>query len=336
MHLLLLQALTISLVSSMKNVLLIGSATTEMLARLKENDVQVHKLSEKGKDWLRDNGDQISYVMTNGHDGMPSEYMIFLPNLKVISSNGVGYDGIDAMAAAAKNVLVTHTPHVLDAETSTTAIMLMLACYRNFRSCEQHARSGAWEKLGPHKLTRAADNRKVGLLGMGRIGQAIANKLVSFNCEVVYHTRSKRNDIMFQYYGSLVAMARDVDCLICIVPGGSETKHIVDEEVINALGPDGTLINVARGSVVDEQAMIKALQEGRLGWAGLDVYENEPFIPRDLRAMENVVLLPHVGSATIETRASMGALTVENILKHIKDGTVITPVPECAHLLQNA
>ena len=130
------------------------------------------------------------------------------PHTKLMSTAAFSLiSSIDAMAAAAKNVLVTHTPHVLDAETSTTAIMLMLACYRNFRSCEQHARSGAWEKLGPHKLTRAADNRKVGLLGMGRIGQAIANKLVSFNCEVVYHTRSKRNDIMFQYYGSQIGRA---------------------------------------------------------------------------------------------------------------------------------
>lgn len=237
--------------------------------------------------------------------------------------------------AVRNNILVTHTPTVVDAETSTTAILLMLACYRNLLSCERHARSGAW-KHGAHPLTRSADHRKVGLLGMGRIGLAIATKLVAFDCDVVYHTRTKKDQVAYPHYESLVAMAHDVDCLICIVPGGAETKHMVNEQVMNALGPEGTLINVARGSVVDERAMINALQEGRLGWAGLDVFEHEPSIPTELCAMDNVVLLPHVGTLTVETRAAMGALTVDNILQHMKDGRVLTPVPECHHLLQNA
>ena len=237
--------------------------------------------------------------------------------------------------AVRNNILVTHTPTVVDAETSTTAILLMLACYRNLLSCERHARSGAWQH-GPHPLTRSADHRKVGLLGMGRIGLAIATKLVAFDCDVVYHTRTKKDQVVYPHYESLVAMAHDVDCLICIVPGGADTKHMVNEQVMNALGPEGTLINVARGSVVDERAMIKALQEGRLGWAGLDVFEHEPSIPTELCAMDNVVLLPHVGTHTVETRAAMGALTVDNILQHMKDGRVLTAVPECHHLLQNA
>lgn len=242
---------------------------------------------------------------------------------------------IDTESAIANKILVTHTPTVLNAETSTTAILLMLACYRNFLSCEQHARSGAWRNKGPHPLTRSADHQTVGLLGMGRIGQAIAHKLKAFDCDVVYHSRSQNNNVPYNYYPSLVDMAHHVDCLICIVPGGVGTNHLVNEQVMNALGPQGTLINVARGSVVDEQAMIQALQDGRLGWAGLDVFENEPIIPIELCTMNNVVLLPHVGSATVETRAAMGALTVDNILQHWKDGSVMTPIPECQHMLPN-
>lgn len=329
--------LTVSLALAMKNVLLIGSAAPDLLVKLENADLEVQKASETPDimDWLQEHGSSVGYVMTNGHDGLPGSYMPFLPNLKLISCNGVGYDGIDVAAAVKEDVIVTHTPNVLNAETSTTAILLMLACYRDFRSCEAHARSGAWETEGAHVLTRTADNRKVGILGMGRIGQAIAQKCMAFGSTVSYHTRSKKDDIPYQYYSSLVDMARDVDCLISIVPGGAATKHIVNAEVMDALGPEGVLINVARGSVVDEQAMIKALQENRLGWAGLDVFENEPKIPDELKALENVVLLPHVGSATVETRAAMGALTVDNILSHIKDGTALTPVPECSQLAKS-
>ncbi|MEP5007917.1 NAD(P)-dependent oxidoreductase, partial [Roseobacter sp.] len=148
---------------------------------------------------------------------------------------------------------------------------------------------------------------------------------------IVYHSRSEK-DVDYTYYGDLVEMARDVDTLVCITPGGAATNKIVNTDVINALGPQGTLINVSRGSVVDEAAMIAALQDGRLGWAGLDVFEGEPHVPEALRKLDNVVLLPHVGSATHDTRAAMGALTVDNLLQHLKDGTVISPVPECADM----
>jgi lactate dehydrogenase-like 2-hydroxyacid dehydrogenase len=328
--------LTVSLAVAMTNVLLIGPASTEMLEKLQNAELEVHKASELDSptDWLEQHGASIGYVMTNGHDGLPGSYMPYLPSLKLISCNGVGYDGIDVQAAVKNNVIVTHTPNVLNAETSTTAILLMLACYRSFRSCEHHARSGAWEHQGPHALTRTADNRKVGILGMGRIGQAIAEKALAFGASVSYHSRTKKESIPYHYYDNLVDMARDVDCLICIVPGGAGTKHIVNTEVMNALGPEGVLINVARGSVVDEHALIAALRERRLGWAGLDVFENEPKIPDALKSLENVVLLPHVGSATVETRAAMGSLTVDNILSHMKDGSVLTPVPECLSLVQ--
>jgi lactate dehydrogenase-like 2-hydroxyacid dehydrogenase len=171
----------------------------------------------------------------------------------------------------------------------------------------------------------------VGILGLGRIGQAIADKLAPFGAKIVYHSRSQKN-VPYSYYADLTEMARNVDCLICITPGGPSTQKIVNRAVMDALGPKGTLINVSRGSVVDETALIEALTEGRLGWAGLDVFEAEPKVPEALRKMSNVVLLPHVGSATVETRAAMGALTVDNLLQHLTDGTVVTPVPECADM----
>jgi lactate dehydrogenase-like 2-hydroxyacid dehydrogenase len=320
----------------MKEVLVIGPASDAMLEKLLRAELVVHKAAELDMPldiWVTIHGTSIGYVMTNGHDGLPGAHMSYLPNLKLISCNGVGYDGIDVRAAIQNQVIVTHTPNVLNAETSTTAILLMLACYRNFRSCEYHARSGAWEQQGHHALTRTADSRKVGILGMGRIGQAIAEKALAFGASVSYHSRTQKEQVPYQYYDTLVDMARDVECLICIVPGGPDTKHMVNAQVLNALGPDGVLINVARGSVVDEHALIQALREGRLGWAGLDVFENEPIIPDELRCLDNVVLLPHVGSATVETRAAMGALTVDNILSHLKDGSVLTPVPECSVLV---
>ena len=208
---------------------------------------------------------------------------------------------------------------------------MLLSCYREVLRDDRYARSGEWAQNGSAPLTRSADNQTIGILGLGRIGQAIADKLAPWNPKIVYHTRTKK-DVAYEYYDDLVAMARDSDVLICITPGGPSTNKIVSAEVIEALGPNGTLINVSRGSVVDEEALITALQTGKLGWAGLDVFEAEPSIPEALCQLPNTVLLPHVGSATVETRAAMGALTVDNLLQHLKDGTVISPVPECSDL----
>ena len=281
--------------------------------------------------WLAEHGEKITHVATNGHDGVKPEYMAAMPNLKAISCYGVGYDAIDVNAAKAKGVVVTHTPNVLNAEVATTAVLLMLACYRELLRDDAYVRSGRWEAEGNSALTRSADNQTVGILGLGRIGQAIADKLAPWGTTIVYHSRSPK-DVAYKYYGDLTEMAKDVDTLICITPGGPSTNKIGNAEVRNALGPQGTLINVSRGSVVDEAAMIAALQAGRLGWAGLDVFEAEPHVPEALRKLSNVVLLPHVGSATHETRDAMGALTVDNLLQHLKDGTVISAVPECADM----
>lgn len=307
----------------MPDLLQIGGITDVMRERL-EQAFTIHKLADGDYP-----SEKITHVATNGHDGVPADVMSALPNLQMISCYGVGYDAIDVDAAKAKGVMVTHTPNVLNAEVATTALMLMMACYRELLRDDAWVRSGSWEAEGNAPLTRSVDNQTVGILGLGRIGQAIADKLAPFGTKIVYHSRRKK-DVDYQYYASLKDMAAAVDCLICITPGGPSTNKIVNRDVIDALGPEGTLINVSRGSVVDEAAMIAALQEGRLGWAGLDVFEAEPKVPEALRALPNVVLLPHVGSATVETRAAMGALTVDNLLQHLAEGTVISPVPECA------
>lgn len=307
----------------MADLLQIGGVTDTMRERL-EAAFTIHKLADGGYP-----ADKITHVATNGHDGVPAEVMAALRNLKMISCYGVGYDAIDVTEAKARGIMVTHTPNVLNAEVASTAVLLMLACYRELLRDDAWVRSGNWEAQGSAPLTRSADNQTVGILGLGRIGQAIADKLAPWNPTIVYHTRSKK-DVPYRYYGDLVEMARDVDCLICITPGGPSTNRIVNAEVLEALGPQGTLINVSRGSVVDEPALIEALSSGNLGWAGLDVFEAEPKVPQALRDLPNVTLLPHVGSATHETRAAMGALTVDNLLQHLKDGAVKTPVPECA------
>ncbi|MEK6216825.1 MAG: 2-hydroxyacid dehydrogenase [Boseongicola sp.] len=313
----------------MPDLLLIGDATDEMLASVREV-FNVHRAADIGDllKWLAEFGDTVTHILTNGHDGVPPVVMAGLSNLQMISCYGVGYDAIDAHVAARRGIVVTHTPDVLNAEVASTAVLLMLACFRELLRDEAYVRSGEWESAGNAPLTRSADNRTVGILGMGRIGQAIAAKLAPWNPTILYHTRSPK-DVPYRYVGDLVEMAERADVLICIIPGGDATRHLVDANVINAIGPNGTLVNVSRGSVIDEAAMIEALEDGRLGWAGLDVFEQEPHVPRRLRALKNVVLLPHVGSATIETRAAMGALAVDNLLQHLADGTVLTPVPEC-------
>ncbi|NNE54065.1 MAG: 2-hydroxyacid dehydrogenase [Sulfitobacter sp.] len=307
----------------MPDLLQIGGITDAMRARL-EAAFTIHQLEDFDPA-------TIDYVITNGHDGVRPDLLASLTNVKVISGYGVGYDAIDANEAARRGIIVTHTPNVLNQEVATTAVLLMLACYRALLRDDAYVRSGDWAQKGNAPLTRSADNQTVGILGLGRIGQAIADKLAPWNPTILYHSRSSK-DVPYTYCDSLVDMARQSDVLICITPGGPSTHQIVNAEVLEALGPQGTLINVSRGSVVDEAALIEALQSGKLGWAGLDVFEAEPKVPQALRDLPNTVLLPHVGSATVETRAAMGALTVDNLLQHLKDGTVISAVPECAHL----
>lgn len=314
------------------NLLMIGNGTDRMMDRLNA-EFTPHLLSKIDdlSAFLAKTGPSIEYVMTNGHDGLRTDIMDKLPNLKVVSSYGVGYDAIDADTCAERGIVVTHTPGVLNDEVANTAIMLWLAASRRLVQADNYLRAGRWEAEGAYPLTRSVQDRTVGILGLGRIGQAIADRLGVFNANIVYHSRNKK-DVAYTYYDNLTAMATDCDVLICITPGGKETRGIVTAEVMNALGAEGILINVARGSVIDEPAMVAALQDGRLGGAGLDVFDKEPVVPKALFAMDNVVLQPHVASGTVETRQAMGDLTCDNLIQFKMDGTTVSPVPECAHL----
>jgi lactate dehydrogenase-like 2-hydroxyacid dehydrogenase len=251
-----------------------------------------------------------------------------LPKLEIVASFGVGYDHIDAAAAAKRGIIVTHTPEVLNEEVADTALGLLLSTVRELPQAERHLRSGKWPN-GDYRLSRATlRNRTVGLVGMGRIGRAIARRLEAFGVPVVYHTRRPRPEVAYRHYPDLVEMARAVNVIIAIVPGGTATRNLIDAKVLEALGPDGILINVARGSVVDEGALIEALKQGKILAAGLDVFAKEPHVPEELIAMENVVLLPHVGSGSVFTREKMDQLMVDNILAWSEGKPPLTPVPE--------
>jgi len=251
-----------------------------------------------------------------------------LPKLEIISSFGVGYDHIDAVVAAKRGIVVTHTPDVLTEEVADTAIGLLLCTVRELPQGERHVRAGKWPK-GNYPLSRATlRNRTVGLVGMGRIGLAIARRLEAFGVPIVYHTRQPRPELAYRHYPQLIDMARAVDTLVVIVPGGPATRNMIDTPVLEALGPDGILINVARGSVVDEDALIAALRERKIMAAGLDVFVKEPEVPEELLTMENVVLLPHLGSASVFTREKMDQLLVDNIRAWAAAKPPLTPVPE--------
>ena len=259
---------------------------------------------------------------------IPGDFMARFPKLQIVSSFGVGYDHMDSKWAAANGVILTNTPNVLTEEVADTALGLLLCTVRELPQAERYVRAGEWRN-GDYPLTKASlRDRTVGLVGMGEIGQAIARRLDAMKVPVVYHTRQRRPQLHYRHYAKLIDMARDVDVLLLIVPGGAATRNMINAAVLDALGPEGILINMARGSVVDEPALIKALKEKRIMAAGLDVFANEPDVPAELIAMENVVLFPHLGSASVVTRNRMDQLVVDNILAWAAGKPPLTPVPE--------
>ncbi len=261
-------------------------------------------------------------------DKITDAFMARFPKLEIISSFGVGYDHIDAKAAGARGIIVTNTPEVLTEEVADTALGLLLCTVRELPQAERHLRAGKWPESS-FRLTHATlRNRTVGMVGMGAIGQAIARRLDGFGVPVVYHTRTKRPGLSYRHYPNLVDMARDVDTLMVIVPGGAATANMINAQVLDALGPNGIVINMARGSVIDEPALIQALKDKRIMAAGLDVFAKEPHVPAELMAMDNVVLLPHVGSASVFTRDKMDQLVVDNIAAWVAGKPPLTPVAE--------
>jgi len=259
---------------------------------------------------------------------IPGSLMERFPKLEIVASFGVGYDHMDVKWAAAHNVILTNTPGVLTEEVADTALGLLLCTVREFPQAERYLRAGKWLERD-YPLTKATlRNRTVGMVGMGAIGQAIARRLAAFGVPVVYHTRTPRRDVSYLHCPSLIEMARAVDILMVIVPGGAATRNLINAEVLEALGPEGILINMARGSVVDEPALVKALQDKRIMAAGLDVFAKEPDVPPELIAFDNVVLFPHLGSASVYTREKMDQLMVDNIAAWAAGKPPLTPVAE--------
>src|ERR1700730_6268594 len=263
-----------------------------------------------------------------GHGRIDAAFMSRFPKLEIVSSFGVGYDHIDAKWAGEHGIVVANTPDVLNEEVADTALGLLLCTVRHLPQAERYLRAGKWPTHGDYQLTPSLRDRTAGILGMGRIGKAIARRLEAMHVPVVYHSRRPVADVAYKHYPNLVEMARDVDLIIVITPGGAATKNLVNAEVLDALGPNGILINVARGTVVDEAALIKALREKKILAAGLDVFAQEPKVPQELIDMENVVLLPHVGSASVATRRAMDTLVANNIISWFSGKGPLTPVPE--------
>lgn len=250
-----------------------------------------------------------------------------LPRLEIVANFGVGYENVDARAAAARGIVVTNTPDVLSEEVADTALGLLLATVRELPQADRFLRAGKWLEK-PYPLTSTLREKTVGIFGLGRIGKAIARRCEAFGLKLAYHGRARQPEVNYAYFPTLVELARAVDILIVMAPGGPATRNAVGEEVLRALGPDGVLINMARGSLVDEPALIAALASRTIRAAGLDVFADEPRVPEALRALDNVVLLPHVGSASVHTRDAMGKLVADNLVSWFAGKGPLTPVPE--------
>jgi lactate dehydrogenase-like 2-hydroxyacid dehydrogenase len=310
---------------SKTEILVVGRPMPYVMERLQQAfDVKALPDSDAGFSAL---GSVRGVAMSGSHTTMDGALMARLPKLEIIANFGVGYDSIDAHEAARRGIVVTNTPDVLTEEVADTALGLLIGAVREFPQAERHLRAGKWLK-GAYPLTSSLRTRKVGIVGLGRIGKAVARRIEAFGLPISYHGRTRQEGVPYRYYPSLVTMAEDVDTLVSVAPGGDSTRHIINAEVLKALGPDGVVVNVGRGSVIDEAALIEALKDGTIRSAGLDVFEDEPNVPEALIAMEHVMLLPHVGSASHHTREGMGQLQVDNLTGWFGGKGPLTPVAE--------
>jgi len=289
------------------------------LVRLWEFDHPEHVLRRRAR--------EVVAIATAGGQPVDARLMDKLPNLQIVACFGVGYDYVDVAEAARRSIVVTNTPDVLTDDVADTALGLLLMTIREMPQAERHLREGKWSSVPFRLAPTTLRGRTLGILGLGRIGYAIAQRAEPFGVTIIYHNRSPK-DVPYRYCSSLIEMARMVDTLIIATPGGPETRHLVDREVLHSLGSRGVLINVARGSVVDEAALIEALRSRVILGAGLDVFEHEPHVPSSLLSLDNVVLLPHIGSASTKTRRAMGQLVIDNLVSWFEHGRTLSPVPE--------
>ena len=264
-------------------------------------------------------------IATEANNGADRALIEKLPKLEIISVFGVGLDAVDLAAARERKLAITNTPGILAAEVGDLAVGLMLASARQIINADRFVREGQWEN-GPISFGRSVSGKTMGVVGLGGIGRAIADRGAAFRMRILYTGPRAKPEVPYTYAADLVDMARQSDFLMVACKGGPETRHLISTAVLDALGTKGTLVNVARGSVVDEVALIKALADGRLGFAALDVFENEPHVPADLLALPNVIVQPHHGSATVETRSAMGQLMIDNISARLDNRPLLTPV----------
>jgi lactate dehydrogenase-like 2-hydroxyacid dehydrogenase len=293
----------------------------------------VHRLQQASdrETLLKKVGPDIRAICTGSHTGVKTDaaMMGHCPNLKIIGNFGVGYDSVDVAAAAKRGIVITNTPDVLTEEVADSALGLLMCTVRELYNAEKWLRDGRWAREGDYRLTAASlRDRSIGMVGFGRIGKAIARRIEAFGRPVSYFARKPQPGVANRYYADLVAMARAVDTLIAILPGGPATQNLIDAAVLDALGPRGIFINMARGSVVDEAALIAALRTRKILAAGLDVYVSEPQIDPAFLELDNVTLFPHVGSASHYTRNAMGQLVVDNLAAFAEGKPPKTPVPE--------
>jgi hydroxypyruvate reductase len=305
-------------------ILIIGPMMPQVMIAL-ERDYISHRLWEASdRDaFLAKIGPKVKAIATNGGLGASGALINALPNLEIIAVYGVGVDAIDLTLAKKRGILVATTQGVLTEDVADMALALLLATARQIVVGDQYVRAGQWPRIAM-PLTRRVNGKRVGILGLGHIGKAVAKRLEALNMKISYSGRNEL-DLPYAYYAEPAKMAGAVDFFVVTAAGGNATRKIVNRPLLEALGPNGILINVSRGSVVDEEALIRALREGKLGGAGLDVFESEPHVPEELKSMPNVVLQPHHASGTIETRAAMGDLVVGNLEAHFAEKPLLTP-----------
>jgi len=310
----------------MQKNLLIMSEMPQYFVNLADKDFNTHKL------WLQNDEDKyisevqekVDAIAVMGGYKITPELMKSMTNLKIIACYGVGYDAIDIDYAKSLGIKVTNTPEVLNDEVADTAIALMLCVYKQIVDADNFARNNSWVN-GDFPLSKKFSGSKLGIVGMGRIGKAIAKRAEAFDCVISYHSRNKK-DVKYKFYDNVNELAKDVDTLCIITPGGKETEKLINQKVLKDLGTNGVLINVARGSVVDQDELIYCLKNNIILAAGLDVYVNEPNIPKELIDLKNTVLLPHIASGTVETRNAMGQLVYDNIKNYFEDKPLISQV----------
>jgi lactate dehydrogenase-like 2-hydroxyacid dehydrogenase len=308
-------------------ILQIGSINQYVDDQLNQN-YEVLRLWEQADKpaYIKSRGADIRGVVTTARFGFDAAWLDAMPKLEAVSSFGVGYDTIDVNALHQKNIQFGNTPDVLNDCVADMAMTLLLGSARKLVAADRFVREGSWASGKAFPLAASVAGKKLGIVGLGKIGVAVATRAAGFGMDIRYHNPRKKDASPYAYEASLPALAQWSDFLVLTCPGGAATHHLISREILEALGKKGTLINVARGSVVDERALVDALSNGMLGAAALDVFEDEPRAPAELFSLDNVVLAPHIASGTAETRLKMAQLTLDNLDNYFKHGSVLTPV----------